>query len=106
MSDGVTRWQKRRTMNDSKRFADLEDIADEIVVDHAHARALVGIGHDETFALQAPQRLAHRVGAHPVASRQILGLQPGAGRQHSGDDVPAKLVGDTMRQAGFLGHFA
>ena len=87
-----------------ERLADLEDVADEVVVDDPHARALIGVGDDEALALQPPERLAHRIGADPVARREILGLQPGARLEHAGDDVAAQVVGDAMREAGFLGH--
>ena len=52
------------------RLANLENVANEIVVDSAHAGALIGIGDDEPLALKPPKRLPDRIGAHPIARRQ------------------------------------
>ena len=87
-----------------QRLADLEDVAHEVVIDRAHTRALIGIGDNEALALEAPQRLAHRVCADRIALGELLGLEPGARLKHAGDDVAPEIVGDPVGQAGTLGH--
>ena len=64
--------------NGLDRLANLENVADEIVVDGPHARALVGTGDDEALALQSPQGLPDGVRAHRIARREFLGLEPRA----------------------------
>ena len=88
------------------RLPNLEDVANEIVVDRAHAGPLVRIGDDKALPLQPPQGLPNRVGAHRITRRKLLGLEPRARRKNAGDNVAAKVAGDAMRKAGILGHLS
>src|SRR3546814_6508409 len=56
-------------------FAELEDVSDEVVIDDAHPRAMVGCGDNKALALQPPQSFPPRVRAYIVAIRQHFGLQ-------------------------------
>ena len=67
---------RRRTLTEAAhedrldRLANLENVANEIVVDSAHPRALVGIGDDEALALKPPQGLPDRDWRSPRSARQ------------------------------------
>ncbi len=90
--------------NGLDRLANLENVADEIVVDAAHPGALMGTGDDEALALQSPKGLPDRIGAHPIARGKLFRLQPRAGFENPRHDISSKIAGDAMGKAGVFGH--
>ena len=79
------------------RDAQIKDIAHEIDVDGANPCASIGREHDEAFALELTQRLAHRHVAHRVARGQQIEREPTAERQCPSDDVITHTVADRYR---------
>ena len=82
MSFSVAMPTNQRVSAGSISDADLVDVADEIVVDRADARAAVRREDHEAFAAQQLQRFAHRIGGGAESLGEIgdheafIGLQP------------------------------
>jgi hypothetical protein len=76
----------------SARFV---DIADEIGINDAHARAAVGDDFDDAFTLQLLERFANGNGAGFISSCQFGDLEAGSLLELSRDDVPPYEIPET-----------
>lgn len=72
------------------------DLAKLIRIEPRHIGAAVRVDHDESFGLEAPQRLAHRNAAHPETLGKDFLPERASGRRLSPRDRFADRIGDEV----------